>query len=327
MLIKAHFILLALFLGCQKGDEPLRIYSSMDAKETRDFTGAYEKASGAKVEFVRLSTGEALARIRAESKNPQVAVWIGGGSNEHVIAGRERLLQPYQPRSEFPLTAEQRGREGEWNGWYMGVIGFGSNTDFLKKNNLQPPRSYQDLLKPVFRGKVAMAYPYTAGTAYTILTSLISMMGEDRGFQFFKSLDRQVTHYTQSGSACVTQVGLGEIAVCIAFSHDIGHKGIAQGYPIVLSYPEEGAGYEVGGVSLVRGGPGLEAGKKFVDWLYRLEAQNKLSRWNHIPLHPEAIISPQAEEARRAKRIPINLDETADRHETLLTRWREVTGR
>jgi len=43
-------------------------------------------------------------------------------------------------------------------------------------------------------------------------------------------------HYNTSGSACITQAGLGEIAIGIAFSHDILAKGTAAGYPIKGSF-------------------------------------------------------------------------------------------
>ncbi|MBI2067684.1 MAG: ABC transporter substrate-binding protein [Deltaproteobacteria bacterium] len=321
------FFLILTLVGCQKKeDRLLHIYSSLDAKESREIVESYEKASGERLLFVRLSTGEVLARIRNETSNPQVAVWIGGGSNEHVIAGREGLLHPYQPKIDYQTGPEFHGKEWEWNGWYKGIIGFASNTDFLKENDLKPPHSYRELLHPVYQGRVGMAYAYTSGTAYTVLASLIQLMGEEKGFQYIRDLNRSVHHYNKSGSACVTQAGLGEIAVCIAFAHDILHKGIQQGYPLTISYPEEGTGYEVGAVSLIKNGPGLDRAKKFVDWLYSLETQNLLSRWNHIPLHPKAEMTEQAKISNLSRLVSVDIYESAEQHNQLLSRWREVTG-
>jgi iron(III) transport system substrate-binding protein len=317
-----------LFLvACEKGPDPLYIYSSIPSRETADFVKLYQEKTKEKLEYVRLSTGEALARIRSESKNPQVAVWIGGGSNEHVIAGMEGLLEPYQPKTDFVLKRDQHGKSNEWNGWYMGVLGFGTNINFLKKNQLEAPVSYAELMKPIFKRQVGTAYAYTSGTAYTFLASIIELMGHSKGFDFFRQLNKQVHHYNKSGSACVTQVGLGEIAVCIAFSHDIMQKGLDKGYPVKISFPQEGAGYEVGAVSLVKGGPNHEKGKKFIDWLYSLEAQNRLSKWHHIPLHPKAVKSEQAKLALKAKLIPVDIYESGEKHKQLLATWREVTAK
>ncbi|MBI2083501.1 MAG: ABC transporter substrate-binding protein [Deltaproteobacteria bacterium] len=323
----SFFLFSLLFFGCEKRVEPLRIYSSMDAKETKGFIEAFEKETGEKVEFVRLSTGEALTRIQSESANPHAAVWIGGGSNEHVILERAGLLEPYQPRRSFPPSPQLTGRMNGWNGWYIGVIGFGANTEFLKKHNMKAPTSYQDLLKPVFKGKIGVAYPYTSGTAYTILASLISLMGEEKGFEFVKALDGQIGHYSESGSACVTQAGLGEVAVCIAFSHDIRHKGIEQGYPLELTFPKEGVGFEVGGASLIKGGPDLERGRRFVDWLFSPTAQNLLAEWNQTPIHPGVQKNPFIVRSETVKKIDVDIYESVERHQQLLARWRQVTGK
>jgi iron(III) transport system substrate-binding protein len=125
----------------------------------------------------------------------------------------------------------------------------------------------------------------------------------------------------------VSQVGLGEIAVCIAFSHDIMSKGIQQGYPIQLSFPQEGVGFEIGGVSLIKGGPELPRAKRFVDWLFTERAQALLAKWHHIPLNPTVAPSPMGQVAREMRKIPVDLYQSVGRHQHLLSRWRQVTGK
>lgn len=72
----------------------------------------------------------------------------------------------------------------------------------------------------------------------------------------------------------MTEVGLGEVVVGIAFTHDVIAKGIAKGYPVVLSFPKEGTGYEVGAMALIRGGSEPELAKIFYDWMLSTEAQS-----------------------------------------------------
>jgi len=64
-----------------------------------------------------------------------------------------------------------------------------------------------------------------------------------------------IIHYNKSGSACVTQVGFGEIGVGLTFSHDIVKKGPSRGFPVVLSFPKEGTGYEIGAIALTKRWP------------------------------------------------------------------------
>ena len=47
------------------------------------------------VNFVRLSAGEALARLRSEKDNPQFDIWWGGPIDSFVAAANDGLLEPY----------------------------------------------------------------------------------------------------------------------------------------------------------------------------------------------------------------------------------------
>src|SRR5450432_13870 len=58
--------------------ETLNVYSIWPENWARPMFEEFEKATGIKVNFVRFSSGEALARIIAEKNNPRVDVLFGG---------------------------------------------------------------------------------------------------------------------------------------------------------------------------------------------------------------------------------------------------------
>lgn len=326
--MRVFLCLLGLFFtGCSNGPAPLRIYTACEVEEAKRFLRTFEQATGERIRFVRLSTGEVLARIRAEAARPQVALWLCGPSSEHAVAEAEGLLLPYQPSSDFPLPPDAHSPTWGWTGWAKGVIGLAVNTDFLKAHNLSPPQSYADLLRPEYTGKISLAYPHTSGTASTILFSLVRLMGEESAFDYIKQLDRQVHHYNKSGAACITQAGLGEVAVCIAFAQDIRSTGIDQGYPLTLAYPREGAGYLVEAVSLVKGGNDLPRARRLIDWLLSREAQELLAQWHLIPLHPLAKKTATVETMAAVQQVPMGTAISPQEHERLLAKWRGVTGR
>jgi iron(III) transport system substrate-binding protein len=211
-------------------------------------------------------------------------------------------------------------------GYYFGAIGFGSNSNTLKKINAEPPASWEDLLKPAFKGQIAIAFPYTSGTSYTVLATLVQMWGEDKAFEYWKKMNANVHHYDKSGSAPVTQAGLGEVGVAVAFSHDIIAKGSAKGYPVVISFPKEGTGYEIGAMSLIKGGPEPELAKKFIDWALSVRAQNLMQQWFRIPLNPKATVAPGAVKADQVKLINFDAVKAGDEKDRLIKRWRQEIG-
>jgi iron(III) transport system substrate-binding protein len=64
----------------------------------------FEAKYGITVNYVRMSSGEALARIQAEKDNPQFDIWWGGPIDSFVAAKGEGLLEPYDSPNYANLT-------------------------------------------------------------------------------------------------------------------------------------------------------------------------------------------------------------------------------
>jgi iron(III) transport system substrate-binding protein len=119
-----------------------------------------------------------------------------------------------------------------------------------------------------------MAHPGTSGTAYTTLYSQVLRLGsEDAAIDFMKDMNKNVLSYTRSGAGPTGPLGRGEVAVGLVFSHDCT-AAILRGNPLVVSFPKEGTGFEIGAVALVKGAKNSDAGKAYVDFTLSAEAQN-----------------------------------------------------
>ncbi len=117
----------------------------------------------------------------------------------------------------------------------------------------------------------------------------------DNAFAYFAQLNNNILQYTRSGSAPGTMAGNGEIAVAIIFSHDCVKLQV-EGFQDVLvtSFPEEGTGYEIGGMAIIKGAPELEAAKAWYDWALTPEAQAISLTVNslQLPTNPASEVSP-----------------------------------
>src|SRR5688572_22792267 len=75
---------LCVALSCSRQSaQTLTLYTSLDSQEAPVYIQAFTEDTGVQVEMVRLSAGEALARLEAEKRNPQVSVWLGGPAPEY----------------------------------------------------------------------------------------------------------------------------------------------------------------------------------------------------------------------------------------------------
>jgi len=56
----------------------------------------FSKQTGINVSFIRLSAGEAYAKLRAEARNPKTDIWFSGTNEPHYQAANEDLTESYQ---------------------------------------------------------------------------------------------------------------------------------------------------------------------------------------------------------------------------------------
>jgi iron(III) transport system substrate-binding protein len=236
----------------------------------------FEKKYGITVNYVRMSSGEALARVQAEMDNPTFDIWWGGPIDSYVAAKESGALEAYASPNHANLIDPTKSKDPDnyWTGIYMGSLGFATNTDWLAANpGVEAPTSWADLLKPEFKGQVMVAHPSTSGTSYTALATILQIMGEEEGWKYIQQYAGQVVQYTKSGAAPAKFVGLGEAAVAIVFSHDIVNEIENNQAPLKLTFPSEGTGYEIGGMAIIKGAKHVQAAKLWYDWALTPEAQ------------------------------------------------------
>jgi iron(III) transport system substrate-binding protein len=261
----------------------LTLYCGAQDEWCRALTTAFEKETGIKVSMTRKSSGENYAQVKAEAANPRGDIWWGGTGDPYLQAAEDGLLQEHAPSKPGELhdwaLSVWKSSKNRTIGIYSGALGFGYNTKALAAKKLPEPKCWADLLKPEYKDEVQVADPNSSGTSYTLLATIIQLMGEDKGFAYMKGLHKNVNQYTKSGAAPAKAVSLGETAIGITFMHDMVAAS-ADNPEVKVVAPCEGTGYEIGSMSIIKGAKNLDSAKKFYDWALTpapqiLAAQNK----------------------------------------------------
>ncbi|NLJ81424.1 MAG: ABC transporter substrate-binding protein [Firmicutes bacterium] len=280
ILVAAIVLLASLVVSAQ---ETIAVYTTLFEPTARLLFDAFEEDTGIKVEWVRLSGGEAVARLDAERRNPQVSIWFGGVGLDHMTAKNMGLTEAYVSPNAENIPVQFRDPEHYWIGIYVGALGFISNQNRLAELGIDPPTSWYDLIQPELKGEIQIANPGSSGTSYNFIATLVQLWGEEDAFEYLKEFHKNVQQYTRSGNAPNPAAGLGECAVGIGYAHD-QVTVIQEGYPVNITFAEEGTGYEVASISLVKGGKQMEAAKKLYDWGLTERAAILLASTNVVPL-------------------------------------------
>ena len=290
----------ALFSIGAQAQGQVNIICSVQAEWCNMIGTVYTKTTGTKVNISMKGSGEALAQLIAEKDNPKTDVWFGGTGDPHLQAAEQGLSLEYKSPalSQLHGWAQQQAQQSAYKtvGIYSGPLGFGYNSELLTKKKLPIPKTWNDLLNPALKGEIQVANPASSGTAYTMVATLVQLMGEDKAFEYMKKLHANISQYTRSGTGPIKAAARGETTVSISFVHDApGEK--MQGFPVETVTPADGTGAEIGSMSIIKGARNLEAAKKFYEWALTPGAQEMAAAAKQFQL-------PSNKSAKNDARIP-----------------------
>jgi len=300
-------------------------YSIWPENWARPMFDEFEKATGIKVNFVRFSSGEALARVMAEKGNPRVDVLFGGPVETFAAGISEGVFESYKPPAYASLPPRFKHADGQWIAIADDPLVFMTNDKFLKENNLKPPASWNDLLNPAYKNMLQMADARTSGTAVTRIFSVLEVNGRDetKAFDYMKKLRPNVQLYTKSGGGGTLPVGLGQAGGGIFFIVDALDTK-AKGYDVTISFPAEGIGTAAEGIALIKGAKNPELAKKLIDWATSPAMQSQFAKYkiNFVPANPAVSVEPSlAAVLKGAKIFAIDADYAGANRKRIVDRW------
>ena len=286
----------------------LNVICSVQAEWCNLIQTVFAKTTGIKVNMSLKGSGEALAQLIAERANPKTDVWFGGTGDPHLQGAEQGLTLEYKSPSLPQLHdwAQRQATQSQYRtvGIYSGALGFGYNTELVAKKKYPIPKTWADLLRPEYKGEIQVANPASSGTAYTMVATLVQLMGEDKAFDYMKALHRNISQYTRSGTAPIKAAARGETTISISFVHD-GQGEIMQGFPIVTVTPAEGTGAEIGSMSIIKGARNFDNAKKFYEWALTPQAQQfgVAAKQFQLPSNKSTPVDPRVPDFRKIKFI------------------------
>ncbi len=269
-------------IAAAKEEGELVVYGSCEEDYLAAAAQHFEELYGIKTQYQRLSTGEVPAKIEEENGNPSADVWFGGTNNPYDdLASKGFLDNSYVPVNAAHLTKDiYKNPDGYWYGIYTGILGFMVNKDELDRMGIEAPQTWDDLLKPEYKGLIWLSNYNTAGTAKLVVNTILQMKGHDEGIKYLVALDKNIQVYTKSGSGPSKNVGTGECVIGIGFLHDGVTQIVDNGYEnIQLIIPKDGTTCEIGPVAIFKGAKHPNAAKLFMEYALSPECVNQAANY------------------------------------------------
>jgi len=121
------------------------------------------------------STGPLLAKVAAETNNPQWNLLWVDGAEAFAALDKNHALVPYTPKGDFNDLGKSLFPADHsfipLGATVMGVALYNAN------NVKTPPATYKDLLNPAFKGKIGMNNPAVSGPTFPFIAGMFDQIG------------------------------------------------------------------------------------------------------------------------------------------------------
>ena len=285
----------------------------------------FKTSSGITVPPDNKNSGQTVAQLVAEKDKPLADAAYFGVTFGIEAAGRE-LLTPYKPQNWDAIPTDLKDPDGRWFAIHSGSVAFIVNTQAL--GSTPAPKSWDDLLKPEYKGKIGLLDPSSAFVGYAVATAANLAKGGtldnwDPGVAYLKELYKQELIIPKQ--TATARVLSGEIPILLDYDFNGYRLKYKDSGPIEVVLPQEGTIVLPYVVGLVANGPNPEEGKRFLDYVLSDEGQRAWADGFVRPIRAELMSAetqakflPAAEYARSKA---VNYQQMAMVQKTFTERW------
>ncbi|MGW4365019.1 2-aminoethylphosphonate ABC transporter substrate-binding protein [Nocardia takedensis] len=233
----------------------------------------FQQETGIAVDLVAAGSGEVVNRVEKEKSNPQadIVVTLPPFIQKAEAAG---LLQPLGvDTSAFPAA------EKDADGHYVSLAG--NYLNFIANSAVDSSRlTWEDLLKPEYKGKLQYSTPGQAGDGTAVLILLQQLRGEQGALDYLKQLQANNVGPSASTGKLQPKVDKGELLLANG-DIQMNMASIAKGSTFRIFFPAsaDGRKHTVAlpyFLALAKGAPNSEAAQRLITFLLSEQVQQTL---------------------------------------------------
>ncbi|NDA45898.1 MAG: extracellular solute-binding protein [Alphaproteobacteria bacterium] len=275
----------ALIDAAKKEGKVVWYTSFVENQLARPLAAAFEKKyPGVKVEIVAGTATDLLLKLLGEARAGQLRGDVHHGGSAVWPLIKANAVENYIPEESKNYPAELKDPQGRWTADALYFLVAAVNTDIVNAAN--EPKTYQDLLDPKWKGKIAWTTQLTQGGAAGFIGTMLQSMGNEKGMDYLRKLSAQkLVNVPSNQRVVLDQVISGEYPMAVATFNNHSDISAAKGAPVKwLKLEPVTATLDT--LMLLKG-PNRNAGKLFVEYSLSEEGQKAVAEAGYLPSHPK----------------------------------------
>jgi iron(III) transport system substrate-binding protein len=210
-----------------KREKELTFYSSVPPDDIAALVSAFDKKYGVKVRVWRADSEGFLQRIVNEARARRFEVDIMAGSSSALEPlYRENLLQEVKSPYLADIIPQAIAPHRQWVSIYLTAFVQAYNTNLVAKESL--PRTYQDLLRPEWKGRLGIE-----AEDFDWFAQVVMDMGETQGLKLFRDIVATNGISVRKGHSLLTNlVAAGEVPLALTAYGFLAEQAKRKGAPL-----------------------------------------------------------------------------------------------
>ncbi len=266
------------------------VYKELSDSLMKGFKEYYKRTYNKEIEVTFIRPGGwpvCVDKVRAWKGKPDADVFLGAGAPAFEVMEREGLIVPYKPKDwdKIPSTwggMKVKDEKFMWTCFSPWIVTNLYNERVLKALKLPVPKTWKDLLNPIYREYIVQTLPYASGTQHEVIEIHLQSFGEKEGWAYNRLLAAQLARFSTGSVDTTHMVSRGEVPIGIAQPQMNAMSARADGYPVRDLLPDKTI-LVPEAVGLLKGAPNEANGKIFIDWLFSLEGQKYVLEGRYFP--------------------------------------------
>ena len=275
------------------GPRTLVVYSALDREFSEPILDAYARARGVKIRSkfdVESTKTVALTNLIAEEADrPRCDLFWNNEVLNTLRLRQKGLIQPFRPASASSYPDAFKASDETWYGFAARARILLVNTSLVPEADR--PRGLLDLIRPKWKGKVAIAKPLF-GTTATHAACLFAAWGPGRARAYFRDLKANGARVLSGNKQVARAVASGEVAVGLTDTDDATAER-DDGRPVAIVYPDREPGalgtlFIPNTLAVVKNAPHAAEAEALADYLLSPAVETALARGPsaQVPLNP-----------------------------------------
>ena len=249
-----------------------------------------------KVSAIPAGTPVAYGRIVEWKGKPEVDIFWGGESALFEKLAEQKLLQKVEIAKALwdeipaaigkPKPIPLKDKDGFWVGTALEPYGLVYHPKKIQRLGIPEPKEWDDLLNPKLKGEVAQCAPTRSSSSNATYEVILSMYGEDKGWEWLKKLSQNTGHFTARSRDVPTVVAKGEYSAGFAVPSYMAFEEKLAGFDLKFVAPKNSF-VTPEPMAILAGSRNPKAARAFIEFLLSERGQKVFMERGLFPITPK----------------------------------------